>query len=134
MSKGLQTFLQKHKKLFLVHLVSLGVLLLGFLICRYAVFGVIHGMKEWPLNLFLVGLIALLISLLAGKQYAPWFTSVGYSLGFWLGVLFHTEGYDPGGGKTDNLWIIWTIVFLACILAGFAVEVAGKWRRLLKKQ
>lgn len=133
MSKG-KEILQKHKRLWLVHLLSFCVLLLGFIICRYAVFGVIHKMKEWPFDLLIVGIIALLISLVAGKQYVPWFTSAGYSLGFWLGALFHTEGYDSGGGKTDNLWIIWTMVFLGCILAGAVFEIVMKWWKLLKKR
>lgn len=131
MSKA-KEFLQKHKKLFLVHLSSLGVLLLGFVLCRYAFFG-LHGMDEWPFNLLIAGLVSLLISLLAGKQYAPWFTSVGYFLGFWMGVIFHTHGFDPGGGKTDNLWGIWMLVFLGCILAGFLFELVLKWWKLLEK-
>ena len=98
MSKGLQNFLQKHKKLFLVHLISLGVLLLGFILCRYAFFG-LHGMGEWPFDLLIAGLVALLISLLAGKQNAPWFTSVGYFLGFWMGVLFIQRAMIQAVGK-----------------------------------
>lgn len=127
-----QGFLQKHKKLFLVHLSCFGVLLLGFVICRYAVFGSIHGMKEWPVVLLLAGMVALLLSLVSGKQYMPLFTSIGYSLGFWLGALFHKEGTDPGGGKTDNLWIIWLLTFAGCILAGVVFEIVMKWRKLLK--
>ena len=42
MSK-VQEFLQKHKKLLLVHLISVGVLLLEFVLCRY-VFFTLHGM------------------------------------------------------------------------------------------
>ena len=132
MSKGLQTFWQKNKKVLVAHLLSLAILLLGFVLCRYAFFG-LHGMGEWPFDLLIAGIVFLFISLLARKQYAPWFNSIGYSFGFWLGVLFHKEGLDPGGGKTDNLWQIWTVVFLACILAGFLFEIVLKWRRLLKK-
>ena len=132
MSKGFKALLQQNKKVLLAHLISLGILLLGFLLCRYAFFG-LHGMKEWPIDLFIVGIAAILISLLARKHYVPWFVMVGYILGFWLGVLFHTEGTDPGGGKTDNLWIIWTVVFLGCILAGILCEIWMKWRKLLKK-
>lgn len=128
MSKGLD------KKVLLNHLLSTGVLFLGFIICRYAVFGVFHNMKEWPVDLFVAGLLVHLISLLAKKQYVPWFISGGYSLGFWLGVIFHTEGFDPGGGRTDNLWQIWTVVFVLCILAGIVLEIVAKWRRLLKKR
>lgn len=133
MSKGIQNFVQKYRRLLLVHLISLGALLLGFLLCRYAFFG-LHGMKEWPVDLLIVGMAALLISLLARKQYVPWFIAIGYALGFCMGVLFHTEGTDPGGGKTDNLWVIWTVVFLGCIFAGVLFELALKWRRLLKSR
>lgn len=132
MSKGLKALVQQNKKVLHVHLISLGLLLLGFVLCRYAFFG-LHGMKEWPVDLLWIGLAALLISLLARKQYVPWFTAIGYVLGFLTGVLFHTEGTDPGGGKTDNLWIIWMIVFLGCILAGILCEIWMKWHKLLKK-
>jgi len=132
MSKGCKALLQQNKEVLLAHLISFGILLLGFVLCRYAFFG-LHGMKEWPVDLLLVGIVAVLISLFAGKQYVPWFTAGGYIFGFLLGVLFHTEGTDPGGGKTDNLWIIWTVVFLGCILTGILCEIWMKWRKLLKK-
>jgi len=125
--------LQKYKKLMITHLMALGVLMLELILCRYVFFG-LHGMDEWPLVLLQLGLVALLVSLLARKQYAPWFTSVGYFFGFWVGVLFHTHGFDPGGGKTDNLWGIWTVAFVICIFAGFLFEVIIKWYRLLKKR
>lgn len=133
MSKKVSEFWQKYKRLLLTHLISLGVLLLGFLLCRYAFFD-LHGMKEWPVDLFVAGILALLISLFARKQYAPWFTSGGYFLGFLAGTLFHTEGTDPGGGKTDNLWSIWMFVFIVCVLAGFLLEYMLKWRRMLRKK
>ena len=133
MSKSVSEFWNKYKRGLLTHLISLGVLLLGFLLCRYAFFD-LHGMKEWPVDLFIVGIVALLISLFAKKQYAPWFTSLGYLLGFLLGVILHTEGTDPGGGKTDNLWIIWMFTFLGCIVAGLIFETVTKWRRMLRKK
>ena len=61
-------------------------------------------------------------------------SSLGILLvGFLAGTLFHAEGLDSGGGKTDNLWMIWTVVFLVCILAGVVLESVMKWRKLLKK-
>lgn len=132
MSKGFKALLQQNKKVLFAHLICLGILLIGFVLCRYVFFD-LHGMKEWPIDLFIAGLAALLVSLFARKQYVPWFTAGGYVLGFLLGVLFHTEGTDPGGGKTDNLWIIWTVVLAVCILAGILYEIWMKWRKLLKK-
>jgi len=132
MSKGFKALLQQNKKVLFAHLICLGILLLGFVLCRYVFFD-LHGMKEWPVDLFIAGLVALLVSLFARKQYVPWFTAGGYVFGFLLGVLFHAEGTDPGGGKTDNLWIIWTVVLAVCILAGILCEIWMKWRTLLKK-
>ena len=133
MSRNFKAFVQQHKAVYLAHLVSFGILLLGFLLCRFVLLG-LHGMKEWPVDLLVAGLIVLFISLLAKKRIVPWFTASGYLLGFLAGVIFHREGFDPGGGRTDNLWEIWTIVFVVCILAGIVFEIVIKWRKLLKNR
>ena len=133
MSKWLSDFFKKHKKIFLIHLISIGILVISFVLCRYAFFG-LRGMNEWPFTLLLFGLAALLLSLLARKKCAPWFISAGYFIGFWIAVIFHTHGFDPGGGKTDNFWGIWMVAFFACILVGIFFEVGLKWWKLLKKR
>ena len=124
--------MEKNKKLLLTHGSSFGILLIGFLLCRF-VFFELHGMREWPFDLWIAGVVVILASLIARKQLVPWFTAVGYLLGFFAGLIFHTEGSDPGGGRTDNLWQIWTVVFAVCILVGVIFEIAMKWRKLLKK-
>lgn len=56
------------KKKIIIHLLSLGVLCSGFVLCRYVFFD-IHGMKQWPAILFGIGIIAVVISfILDGKQ------------------------------------------------------------------
>lgn len=122
---------KKENKALWNNLISFGILLLGFVLCRFVFFGRLHGMKEWPLDLLIAGVVVLGISLLVKKKYFPWFVSGGYYIGFLLGVIFHTEGVDPGGGRTDNLWQIWTIVFVVGILAGVIFEIVIKWRKLL---
>ena len=135
MSK-VQELIQQHKKLLLVHLISFGVLFLGTVVCRYAFFG-LHELKEWPYDLMRFGIIALVISLLAGKRYVPWVTSVGYFAWFWIGVIFNKETVDAHGTRGYTMPFIWLWGFLACILLGFLLEcvigVILKWRRLLKK-
>jgi MFS family permease len=132
MSKRVNEILRQNKNVLLMHAVSFGILFLGFVLCRFVFFG-LHGMKEWPLDLLVVGLVVLLVSMLARRKYVPWFSSIGYFVGFLAGVIFHTKGFDPGGGRTDNLWQIWTIIFVVCILAGIVFEFVMKWWRLLKK-
>lgn len=131
MSKG-KEFLQKHKKLFVIHLMAVGVLLLELVLCRYVFFEV-HGLKEWPYDLFKFGLVGLVFSLLAGKMYAPWITSVSYLAWFVLGVIFNQETVDAHGTRGDLMPFIWLWGFLASILVGFLFEVILKWYRLLKK-
>lgn len=122
---------KQNKKWYLCFL-PVGMLLLGYVLCRFAFFG-LHGMKEWPLNLLLVGLVVVLLSMITKKQVIAWFASAGYLVGFFTGVLVHAEGFDPGGGRTDNLWQIWTVVYICCMVAGAIVETVIKWRKLLKK-
>jgi len=53
-------------------------------------------------------------------------TIVGYIGGFVLAMLFNTDGIDQGGGRTNNGWIIWGIVFIVSILVGIILEFTGK--------
>ena len=122
---------EKNKKM-MFRLAPFGVLLLGFLLCRFVFLG-LHGMKEWPVCLLAAGLVIVTMSLLTKKQIVAWFTSVGYLVGFFAGVLFRTEGFDPGGGRTDNLWQIWTVTFMVCIVVGAITETVRKWRKLVRK-
>ena len=56
-----------NKKNVMIHLLSLSVLCIGFVLCRYVFFDM-HGMKQWPVILFGVGIIAVAISfILEGK-------------------------------------------------------------------
>lgn len=45
MSKGFKVWIQQHKQVCLVHLISFGILLLGYVLCRF-IFFELHGMKE----------------------------------------------------------------------------------------
>ncbi|MBS6518574.1 MAG: hypothetical protein KH353_10365 [Clostridium sp.] len=39
-----------NKKTIMIHVLSLGALCIGFILCRYVFFD-IHGMKQWPVIL-----------------------------------------------------------------------------------
>ena len=111
----------QNRKNLVVHLICLGILCLSFIVCRYAFFD-LHGMKQWPELLFFVGLLALGASFLTKAAAAPVFTSLAYGIGFAAGWLFQTDGVDPGGGRTNNFWIIWTLAFLFLIALGMMGE------------
>ncbi len=103
---------------------SLVGLIGAYLVLRYPLL-FLHNMKEWPVVLFAVGAIIVIISGLAFcKRILPVLTVSGYIVGFILGYIFQ---FDYGTGL-NNLWIIWTCVYSGVVLVGVAVEVFY-WRR-----
>ena len=80
-------------------------------------------MKTWPLVLFVCGIVVIGISFIAKAKQVPIFTALSYIIGFAAGAIFHTEGLDAGGGKTNNLWIIWTVVFVCFTLAAILTDL-----------
>ena len=106
-----------NKKNVMIHLLALGLLCIGFVLCRYVFFD-IHGMKQWPVILFAIGIIAVAISFILEGKTTPVCTAFSYIAGFVVGVMFQTDGTDAGGTTTNNLWIIWTVVFICLTLAG----------------
>ena len=113
------------KKNMIVHLASCCVLCFGFVLCRY-VFFAMHGMKERPFSLFLFCFIVLAISFFTKARLVPIFTSVSYAAGFMIGVIFQTDGVDPGGGRTNNLWIIWTVVIVCAVISSVLGEIVDR--------
>lgn len=106
----------------LIHLVSLGILCAGFMLSRYVFFD-LHGIKQWPLVLFVCGIFVIGISFIVKAKQVPIFTALSYIAGFAAGAIFQTDRLDAGSGKSNNLWIIWTVVFICFTLASIFTEL-----------
>lgn len=101
----------KERRMGILSLIVLGV---TYLVVRYPLFS-LHGMKEFPLLLWGVGVFLIFLTGLVRKnKVLPPIVPVGYLLGFAAGVRF---GYDYGEGL-NNLWIIWLWCFVTIILVG----------------
>lgn len=109
------------KKNVALHLSALGVLLAEFLLVRYALID-LHGMYQWPVVLLGIGMIFLAISFFKQGRVLPLVTAGSYLVSFFLGVIRQTDGSDPGGGRTNTLWIIWTCAMIALVALGFVFE------------
>ncbi|MCQ4863599.1 hypothetical protein [Pseudoflavonifractor phocaeensis] len=116
------------KKGWLWSILSIVCFAVSYALCRFAFFGSIHSMKQWPNILAIVGLVILSVSLLFKKRATAVMTIIGYMGGFALGAIFNSDGVDQGGGTTNNLWIIWTVAFLICVVVGVIVDVVAKKR------
>lgn len=108
-----------------VGVLSLVVILISYLVFRYPLFR-LHGMKDFPLLLCVVGAALILITgVIRGDKVLPLMIALGYIVGFVMGVLF---GYDYGEGL-NNLWIIWSWCFVAVSLAGIVGNLILRKRK-----
>ena len=107
---------------FLRPAVSLLVLAGEYLLVRGPLF-YLHGMMQWPQILALAAAAGILLSVGLDLKNLDLFSAAGYGCGFLAGLLFHQYGTDPGGGRTDNLWLIWTSVLLLFMILGLVLTV-----------
>lgn len=97
---------------------AMAAIVAAYVVFRYPLF-FLHGMKEFPLYLCILGSILIVISgVLKGNRILPTAAALGYILGFPVGKLFETN-YGEG---LNSLWIIWLICFAAAILMGIIVN------------
>lgn len=100
---------------------------ISYWLCRFAFFQM-HGMKQWPNLLAVMGITILVVAALFGNRIIPVASIIGYLGGFILAMIFNTDGVDQGGGRTNNAWIIWGTIFIFSILLGFILSCIYKNR------
>jgi len=93
------------------------------LIVRYPFFE-LHKMMEWPFDLFVCGAFVIGIAAIFDARKTMISVVFGYIFGFLIGAIFNTNGVDPGGGTTNNFWILWTFALLVCIFIGIVWDMA----------
>ena len=100
----------------------------AFVLFRYALFD-LHGMKQFPLLLAALGVTIGIISGIFGKMKLALTSLAGYAAGFPLALLLQTNGFDPGGGATSNMWLIWALIFAASVLLSIILEICTSKKR-----
>jgi hypothetical protein len=106
----------------------IGLIGISYWLCRFYFFEM-HGMKQWPNLLAILSLTIILIAAIFGNRIISVATVVGYMGGFILAMIFNTDGVDPGGGRTNNAWVIWGAVLICAILIGVIFAFIFKQRR-----
>jgi 4-amino-4-deoxy-L-arabinose transferase-like glycosyltransferase len=94
---------------------------ISYWLCRYTFFHM-HGMKQWTNLLAVIGITILVVATLFGNRIIPVASIIGYLCGFILAMLLSTDGVDQGGGRTNNAWIIWGMIYIFSILIGFILS------------
>ena len=119
----------KNRKRLITASLSAALLFAGYVLTRYVLFD-LHGMKQWPLTLLVIGGLAAGVAWILQARLMPLVASAAYTISFFIGVLLQTNSIDAGGMATNNLWIIWTGVYLISILIAFIAEMVGQsWGR-----
>ena len=117
----MKEYIAKNRISLINHVIGLGILIVGFVLGRYVFFDV-HGMKEFPTTLLILGLVVMVISAITSKKVLPYFISAGYIMGFVFGFLFQVTKMDANGVSANNLWVIWSGVYVAFIIVGFLCD------------
>ena len=112
----------KNIKRLITAFLSAALLFAGYVLTRYVLFD-LHGMKQWPLTLLVIGGLVAGVAWFLKARIIPLAASAAYTISFFIGELLQTNSIDAGGTATNNLWIIWTGVYLICILIAFIAEL-----------
>lgn len=105
------------------------VLGVSYWFCRFGAFD-LHGMKQWSTVLGATSLAVLVLSLIFQKHWLSATADLGYIGGFIVALLLNSDGVDARGGRTNNLWIIWTAMLLTCIIIGIVIEIVLSKKKL----
>ncbi len=107
--------MDKVKERLTIFIICAAILLIGFVVFRFVLFGM-HGMKEWPFDLFVAGIVLSLIGAVLKGYFTCCFTVVGYIMGFALGMNVLGE----------NAWLIWLAVFAGGAVLGILLDIVTR--------
>lgn len=108
-----------------IHLVSLGILALGFAIAK--LFQPIPPGFESACKILLVFALAVWVcSVFMGGKIIPFIISSGFLVTFLAAFLFQKDGFDPGGGSINNFWYLWIGLYFGCFVLSLILEAVYK--------
>ena len=104
-----------------IHLLSLGILVAGFVL-SILIKSDRTGIGGTGKMMALFALVIIGCSFLMGGKLIPLITSSGYFVGFLFAFFFQQNGFDPGGGSTNNFDGLWIIGFFVLFALSFYFE------------
>jgi len=100
-------------------IIALLLLVIAFLVIRFPLLN-LHGMKDWPLILFIISATICFFAIIFGANALAVTTTLGYIAGFIFGYFFQETNVETG---QNSLWFIWTIVLVIAILIGIIIVI-----------
>ena len=102
--------------------ISAFIVIVSYLFIRYPLFPY-HGMKQLPLILAAVSMVIVVAAnFCKGINTKSILISIGYILGFAVGLIFKTETVGPNG-RESNLFVIWLCVYVIFLISGIVADI-----------
>ncbi len=122
MKKLLRT--TKGQILYSAFIFSLSVALL-----HYSPLSNVHGRSDAAIIVAIFGVLSLVISYLLNLKVLTLTATFGYILALIIAFLFQSNGVDPAGGTTNNLWQIWLVSYWIMLAAGLIADIFIKRKK-----
>ena len=94
------------------------VLCIGFLITRFPLFSLI-GSYDWLRVMALLSGATICLFSLTGRELAANVAPLSYAVTYVAAHYLSTDGQDPGGARTNNAWLLWTVFHIAVTAAAY---------------
>ena len=101
--------------------ILLGILVLSFLVCRIFLFDWIASYDMHHL-MALIAAALTVVFVLSDRRLCSRVSVLAYPVSYVLAHLFHSEGVDPGGGRTDNAWLLWIFSYISLVILAWIIE------------
>lgn len=99
-----------------------GIIIVSYILVRFVFFNN-HGMKEFPDTLALIAGALTALFILINRNVSAVASSIGYIVGYCIGINNHKTYIDIITGNNDNLWIIWLISYVIIIGIGLLIDI-----------
>ncbi len=83
----------------------------------------IHGGSGSAGIVAIFGLMACLLICFFNWKYLKVTINLGYIVALIIAVIFNTNGVDPSGGTTNNLWIIWLVTYVLFLILAMLLDL-----------
>lgn len=113
------------------------VLSIWYAMCNVYALGSWHGMSEFPLSLYIAGVIVIIIAALFYCREVIVSVPAGYIFGhtfaFFLNNDYSGAGDPAGIMSYNNAWVIWMVTFASCIAIGLMLAAISRHIKRNKK-
>ena len=101
--------------------IRLLVLCVGFLVTRFPLFSLI-GSYDWLRVMMLLSGALICLFSLTGQELTANIIPLSYVVTYIAAHYLSTDGQDPGGARTNNAWLLWTVFHIAVTVVAYLLD------------